>query len=366
MPKIQHFLTLAVILSIALPALAQATDCSPPNISAGQAAFSGIIASWVPGDGVRALRPELATTYYLAFDGSNFTAGGAMSPDGRYYAVPNGVIQTNSSADVRYVVQELRVITTETVPRIAARVPWQASFPVGTRFATTQGIPSIHWLDADTFAFPSGSMNGEQVWQRVAPFSQPTTIEDFPAAAASPLSPDGRRGLRPDGLGWAIYDLSTSETSARLPRLSAAQTRLWSPNSANLAAVVERPSGTALALFASDGAPVTDVQAAEPGQQVWNVRWSPDGSRLVYALFDPETEINRVFIYDLTSSETQDTCIDLTTHPQALTWSPDGAQLALVADVGGGDALWLFDPAADTLQRLGSASGGLLGWFIGE
>lgn len=366
MPKIQHFLTLAVILCTALPTFAQATDCSPPTISAGQAAFSGIIASWVPGDGVRAQRPELATTYYLAFDGSNFTAGGAMSADGRYYAVPHGVIQTNSSADVRYVVQELRVITSETVPRIVARVPWQASFPVGTRFATTQGIPAIQWLSSDTFAFPSGSMNGEQVWERVAPFNQPTTVEDFPAAAASPLSPNGLIGLRPDGLGWAIYDPSSGAETARLPRLSAAQTRAWSPDSAYLAVVVDRPDGTALALFSADGAPVADVQAAEPGQQVWNVRWSPDGARLAYALFDPETGLNRVLIYDLASGETQDTCIDLVTHPQALAWSPDGAQLALVADVGGGEALWLFDLAEGTLQRLGSASGGLLGWFAGE
>ncbi|MCU0463358.1 MAG: hypothetical protein MUF38_02180 [Anaerolineae bacterium] len=365
MPKIQHFLTLAVLLSIALPALAQSADCPPSAIIAGQAPFSGVIASWVPGDGARALRPELATTYYLAFDGSNFTAGGAVSPDGRYYAVPNGVIQTNSSADVRYVVQELRVITTETVPRIAARVPWQASFPVGTRFATTQGIPVIQWLDGETFAFPSGSMNGEQVWQRVAPFSQPTTVEDFPAAAASPLSPDGRQGLRPDGLGWAIYEPSTGGETARLPRLSAAQTRVWSPDSAHLAAVVDSPDGTALALFSADGAPVADVQAAEPGQQVWNVRWSPDGARLAYALFDPETELNHLFIYDLTSGETQGTCIDLVTHPQALAWSPDSAQMALVADVGG-EALWLFDPAAGTLQRLGNSSGGLLGWFDGQ
>src|SRR5689334_9934321 len=44
--------------------------------------FPGAIISVVPDDGVRALRATTRQTYYVAFAGSNFIEGGALSPDG--------------------------------------------------------------------------------------------------------------------------------------------------------------------------------------------------------------------------------------------------------------------------------------------
>ncbi len=366
MMNIQRLLTLILLLSvIVIPPVAAAQDCAAPTLS-DPGNFSGVILSIAPAEGVRALRPELPTTYYVAFDGANFTAGGAASPDGRYYAVPNGLIQTNNSADIRYVVQEIRVITTETVPRILARIPWQASFPVGTRFATTQGIPPVTWLDSQTFAFPTGSMNGEQIWQRIDFAASPTDIQPFEAAALAPLSPDQRRGLKPDGLGWAVYDIDTASQLEHLPRLSAAQTLAWSPESSRLAAIINQPDGTALTLFWRGGAQAISVAQIEAGQAIWNVRWSPDGTRLAYALYDPEINRSRLYLYDVQADLSADTCLDLMPHPQAVAWSPDGGQLAVLSDSHGESALYAFDPSADTLSRLSPYSGGLLGWFWGE
>lgn len=363
--NIQRFLTLILLLSgltTLSPVMAQA--CIPPSVG-DPGAFSGVILSIAPSDGVRALRPELQTTYYVAFDGANFTAGGAASPDGRYYAVPNGSIQTNSTADVRYVVQEIRVITTEIVPRILARIPWQASFPVGTRFATTQGVPVIQWLDAQTLAFPSGSMNGAQTWQRIDFSASPADIQPFEAAGFAPLSPDMRRGLKPDALGWAIYDIETTSQLEHLPRLSAAQFMAWSPDSSRLATLINSADGTALTLFWRGGAQALAVVSVEAGQTIWNVHWSPNAAQLAYALYDPEINRSRLYLYDVQADLSADTCLDLLPQPQAVAWSPDGAKLAVLTETRGESALYAFDPAVSSLSRLSPYSGGLLGWFVG-
>lgn len=360
-PFLTAILTFCVISSYFSTSFAQPTCESPVLDEPNQ--FSGVILSFVPADGVRALRPELATTYYIAFDGGNFTAGGSVSPDGRYYAVPNGVIQTNNSADIRHVVQEIRIITTETVPRIAARIPWQASFPVGTRFATTQGIPSILWLDAQTVAFPSGSMNGEQLWQRVDFSTSPADIQPFEVEPFVPEAPDGSRGFKPDSLGWGIYDLATQTFVGRLPRLSAAQTIVWSPDSSRLAAIINQPNSTQLVLFWRGGAEAEQVIETEMGRAIWNVRWSPDGKQLAYGLYDPEANLSRLYLYQVETGVSVDTCLDLLPHPQAVVWSEDGSHLAVLSHTTGEESLFSFDPTSNTLSYLSPYTGGLLGWF---
>lgn len=355
-------LTVWGICAVFSPLSAIQPACTTPSL-ADESLFNGVILSFVPADGVRALRPEIATTYYVAFDGGNLTAGGAVSPDGRFYAVPNGVIQTNSAADVRYVVQEIRIITTETVPRIAARIPWQASFPVGTRFATTQGIPPVKWLGSEVVAFPSGSMNGEQVWERVDFSASPVDVQPFEAAALTPLSPDGSRGLQATAGGWLIRDTDTNTIVGRLPRLSAAQFTAWSPDSARLAAITHQPTSTRLELFWRGGAPAAVIAEAERGWALWNIRWSPDGKQLAYALYDPEANLSRLYLYDVATGEASDTCLDLFPHPQAVAWSADGTRLAVLSEQNAEAGLYAFDLTRNALSRLSPYTGGLLGWF---
>ncbi|HEX2620985.1 MAG TPA: hypothetical protein VHL11_12580, partial [Phototrophicaceae bacterium] len=106
--------------------------------------FPGVIVSTVPEDGIRGLRADTFKTYYIAFAGSNFTEGGALSPDGKWYAVPFGYIQTAASSDLRYIVQELRVMSTEALPKVRAQMVWKASYQVGA-------IQPIRWLDNASF-----------------------------------------------------------------------------------------------------------------------------------------------------------------------------------------------------------------------
>ncbi len=363
-----HILAIAGWMAIAaLPAAAKSpaeqASCPPPQAQS-DGSFSGIILTRALFDGVRALRPDVATTYYIAFDGANITDGGTPSPDGRYYAVPNGYIQTNTTADVRYVVQELRIITTERVPRVVARIPWQASFPVGTRFAPTQGIARLTWLDSETFVFPSGSMNTPQTWQQVKPFSTPVSVIPFEAGAWQPLSPDQRRGLKPDARGWAVYDVASRSEVGRLPPLSASQQMAWSPDSARLAAVIDGEAGTSLALFWRGGALANIVHTAEAGTSIANLRWSPDGRQLAYTVFDPQSGQNRLYLYNLDGEQTTITCLDLLNLPDVVTWSPDGLRLAVLAGSPTETGLYAYAPDENRLERLATLKGGsLLGWY---
>ncbi len=367
MSNIQRLLTHGILWGVlmglaAWPATAQALPCTPPAPSAPAASFEGVILSYANAEGVRALRATVSTTYFIAFDGANVTAGGTPSPDGRFYAVPHGSIQAVTLSDVRYVIQELRVISTEAVPRIVARVPWQASFPIETRFAPTQGIPSVLWLDSQTLAFPSGSINDLQVWQVVEPFGTGTSLSPQPALAFQPLSPDLRRGLKADAQGWAVYDLASQSAVGRLPRLSNAQLAAWSPDSARLAALTDTPDGVRLALFWRGGAPAAEVESAERGVSFGTLRWSPDSGRLAYARLDPQTGASRLMLYDVAQQTITDTCLDLRPTPDSLAWSPDGARLAVLPLDS--DQIHAYDPLTGTTQALGvMGDGGLLGWY---
>jgi hypothetical protein len=334
--------------------------------SAGsEGAFEGLLVLDAPDDGWRALRSNFASTYYLAFTGSNFLDGAAVSPDGSRYVVPYGTIVTVAQDDVRYAVSELRIVTTATVPRITRRIPWTASFPVGTAFTTAGNIPRVRWLDEQQITFPTGSLTGEQPWLTID--IDASEIVPFPSGLPGDalISPTLARMLVRDGSSWALNNIATGATLAQLDNLYAAS---WSPNGAYLAAIEQTISGWNIQLYSAEGS-AAGLIAQTPIEQIpGTLRWSPDGNKLAFGILDPQTSENRLMVAELLHETVDDLCMTMNVWPPgregaaaAMAWSPDSDHIAVLV----GDNVEIANLRTGEQIHLARAVGGLIGWFSG-
>lgn len=363
-----------VLLSIqTFSILGQSADYAPLERCAGlpvqaPSGFDGVLVT-VGGDATRAFREGIATTYVLSFSNGNFLAAGAVSPDGKYYAVPNGLISTITTNDVRYTVQEIRILTTETVPRIVRRLPWRASFPVGTRFAANGDIPPIRWLDSETIQFIDGVMSEGQTPVTINVFEgAPEPFADFPTLFTSP---DGARGMTLINTDMALLDTLTGAELALFPRISADILQIaWSPDSESFAMTGLLPDGgILLGHYSRDGELIAQITALPAEQVLWNLRWSPDGAKIAFTAFDPQSIENRLHTVDLAARTVTDHCLpliaDVSGNPlSVLAWSPDGTRLAVMTRQAAPTAqVQIFEVASRDRYNLTAAAGRLLGWY---
>jgi WD40 repeat protein len=346
-----------LLLALLLPGMVSAADPWQVNtacavVSESPAPLDGVILTHDPDAGVRALRAGVATTYFIAFEGSNFTGAGALSPDGRWFAMPHGTITTAAAFDVRYRVTEIRVHSTDAVPQIRRRIPWDATFQAGA-------VPSIRWLDAATLLYPEGGFGDPLTGISVDPLADPLEKTASPLTAYAALAPDLATGIGRYQDTDALYDTASGWVRARLTGLSG---YVWSPDSARFAAVQRRESGAALVVIDAASLETRVLFDVPPDHVVRNLRWSPDGARLAFSLFDPQENVNRLYIGALDGGTLTDPCIGLHPGVAAVAWSPDGARLALVtAD----DRLELYEPGTGARYALAGFSGGLMGWGAG-
>jgi WD40 repeat protein len=371
--RLLRFTALTVIFSISLTIYAQSTDqltnwsvirdCFPvPEPRPDDYTFNGFIASYVSDDGIRALRSETFTTYYLAFAGSNFIEMAAFSPDGRWLTVPYGFIETAAAFDIRYRVGELRVMTTGTFPQISARLPWQASFQQGN-------FTRIRWLDGEAFLYPQGSFLDGQSMQQVQPFTGAVSSAD--GRQYQDLSPDETRGFQPITGRLALFDIQrpSEDALAYFPVQQANLSSIvWSPDSSQFAALeADTDAARWLTLYSRDGTSIARVFDLTTEHLLANLRWLPDSTKLAFTAYDPYDNENTLYLADITNQTVRDTCILLNTRytqppTEALAWSPDSASLALALP----DGFYIFDSVENGLYRIGNDIGGLMAWMLGE
>jgi WD40 repeat protein len=365
---------LAIFSSISYKSTAQDSGWEPLEACAGlpsaapETPFDGLLVM-VDSDATRAYREEVATTYVLSFAGGNFVSAGAVSPDGKHYAVPNGVITTVSSSDVRYTVQEIRIVTTETVPRIVERIPWRASFPYGTRFTSSGNIPPIAWLDNSTIQFVSGTISDGHTPVQIDVFEggEMEIAKGYPAIAASP---DRSRAVAVRDGGLALMDTVSMRAIAALPPTPQnALQGAWSPDGTQLALTAIENGGIALYLYSSDAAESETIVTLPPEQVLLNLRWSPDGTQFAFTAFDPQTNDNRLHIADVAARTVTDTCLPLVSDVSgkpfaALAWSPDSTRIAvLTAQTSVQPQTQIYAVEGRTRYTLIPAAGRLLGWY---
>ncbi|MBC8100466.1 MAG: hypothetical protein H7Y11_13560 [Armatimonadetes bacterium] len=358
-------LLLCVTVSAAAPGWVTVRQCAADPIATPEGfTFPGVIVSIVPDDGVRALRAETMRTYYIAFAGENFIEGGALSPDGAWYAVPAGYIETAATDDIRYKVNELRVYSTAANPKLTARLGWRATLQYGA-------LTPMQWQDAQTLLFPDGSFLDDAALQVIQPFSgeiQPSTLAKF-----THLAPDGLRGFMPMSDGLTLLDTQTEQALAPFTPSPASVTAFrWSPDSAQFVALRETEDARWLALYDRDGVLIADVYDLTRERVLWNLRWSLDGTHFAFSAYDPYRNENSMYVVDVAEQRVSDPCVLLVNRHDGVgvygaVWSPDGTQMALLTtqSIEDPNALQLLDLASGTRYGLGVYSGGLLGWGAG-
>jgi WD40 repeat protein len=346
----------------------QIEACAGLSSARPDAPFDGLLVM-VDSDAARAFRDEIATTYVLSFAGGNFVSAGAVSPNGKHYAVPNGVITTVSSSDIRYTVQEIRIVTTETVPRIIERIPWRASFPFGTRFTSSGDIPPVQWLDDDTIQFVNGTISDGHTPVQIDVFvgGEMGIAKGYPALGASP---DRTRVIAIDSGGLALVDTSDMSVIAALPPTPYDALQIaWSPDNTTFALTTIDDDAITLRLYSNDAVESETVVTLPPEQVLWNLRWSPDGSQLAFTAFDPQTNENRLHVADASAQTVTDTCLPLVADVSgkpfaALAWSPDSTQIAvLTGQTSAQPQIQIYSVSGRTRYTLIPVAGRLLGWY---
>lgn len=330
--------------------------------------FDGVLVM-VDSDAARAYREPITTTYVLSFAGGNFVKAGAVSPDGKHYAVPNGIITTVSSNDIRYTVQEIRIVTTETVPRIVERIPWRASFPFGTRFTSSGDIPPIQWLDENTIQFVNGTISDGHTPVEINVF-QGGDMGIATGYSAPGLSPDRTRAIAFNDGGLALVDTSEMRAVAVLPPTPDDALQIaWSPDSTAFALTTLEDGAVTLRIY-SEGASENEAIVTLPPEQIlWNLRWSPDGTQLAFTAFDPQANENRLHVANTRERTVTNTCLplvaDINGQPfAALAWSPDSTRIAVMtAQTSARSQIQIYSVGERTRYMLVPAAGRLLGWY---
>lgn len=349
-------------------------DCAAEAESAPEGwTFPGVILTLYPDDGVRALRAALGSTYYITFAGSAFVQGGALSPDGQWFAFPYGYIQNAVAFDTRYIVQEIRVHSTEAVPQLRRRIPWTATFQQHTPFRAGESVdlPRIVWLDSARLLYPQGSFDGGLEYAELTPLAEdvspmPTDFGDYRW-----LSPDLGRGFVFEAGAWTLVDIDNEQNLRSFPASpNGLSWFIWSPDSSQFATITVEGETRSLARYDANGQHIETMLNFTSDQSLWNFGWSPDGQGVLFSLYDPQHNENRLYIGDVDAQTLTDTCLLLVNEHRGdvdgvygALWSPDGAQIALiVAQDVNGNPFQIMDVATGQRYGLTGYTGGIMAW----
>ena len=297
----------------------------------------------------------------------NALRGGALSPDGNWYAYPWGEFSVSETYNAVTSVRELRVHSTRD-----ERVYSVPTYTEG--FQTT--YKQAYWLDDDHVLFenwdPSfagvvriGPFEGQiEVWEQFS-----STFDQLPARLYP--SPDWGDlvALYPPSV-WATstseWQLYSQQNGRYIPittlPLSDPYNPIpvaWQSDSSQFAAQIDTDESIYLALFSRQGEVVDRIMTVKEGHHITpiNFQWSADGRYLAFVIaadgiwqtFLDSTfpnyasldyGVNRLFIADTQDRKVIDTCLEVGI---GMAWSPETTQLTLIPSGEGQIPLQILD-----------------------
>jgi hypothetical protein len=310
--------------------------------------------------------------------------GGALSPDGRWYASPYGIrVMDEQTYNVITTLNEIRVHST------FSEEEYRVAFPIAQFFQ--QDFGQIHWRDNEHFVYPS-IIDGTLL---VNPFTDeaiPMKILDpifgpWGGTANSRFSPDWTRVLNTadyrfaedfttgpensDIVEWNIYDITSEENPLSLAKINASFVS-WMPDSSHFVAEIPNTGGDEpqfrVALFDKNGELSGIVFDLPHGERLdrsinYNIKemaWSPDNQFLAFSTFDESRPpISNLYFADVQQRKVIDTCLATGT---GFAWSPSGTQVALLVNDSGESAIGILDMTVNQVYVVGYNVGGVIGW----
>lgn len=325
--------------------------------------WEGVIFTLTRGDGLHALRADVETPYYVAFDSqSEFAVSGALSPDGQWFAVPAGRVEYGTWASDDFVVDELRVYST-TPSREMFRIDWDY---LSSGLGVSGSIPEVVWIDNQHFLYPFGFEGSEGI-RRINSLTGVAEPYENPNPYLETLSPDGTRVVH-----YESYDHGNSLVGS----LQEANSRItlrqfysglflydvaWLPDSSRFITSVNSrrmPEGNTvadIALLDRDGN-ITDVILVGTGGGRYAVPANGD-----YVAINVD---NQIYVVNLTEEIVIDPCLPAFWDAE-VSWSPDSRFLALIyrGNEGLNGEVAVLDLTSSAVYGLNYVSTSVIGWY---
>jgi hypothetical protein len=292
----------------------------------------------------------------------------ALSPDGRWYAVPEGEgHQSDSLTHWDVSIHEIVVYSTETSESYS--VPWDAFFHYSNSGADEYYVT---WLDNERFIYYRGS---EWVTLEIT-IVNPFTGEVTPWA--SPLDDSYDYFFSPDLTRFVaqeqVYDFATATALTDSLSIGAVD---WATDSSRFVAVFRDRENELLQLrlYDRDGNLLDVMYTGQETELIPfntrpafadNMAWSADGRYLALetAVSGRISELgSKLYIMDMEAQLIYDTCLSI---GDGIVWSPDGTQLAFIAAGRDHRAVHILDTASWSLYTVAYhtayISQGVIGW----
>lgn len=206
------------------------------------------------------------------------------------------------------------------------------------------GVSSAAWADDDTLAYAAidGSIRVVTADGSTIAVSRPASrslISDLRAAAGNVYYTDSRGSLHIRSLKTGLETIVDGHTVWAVP----------SPDGSKLG-LVQRGRDGHMALSIAEGDGSSPRKVAEDAQ-IFGLSWSPDGSRLAYALIGQNGTVNAITTTDVLSFISVNMPVNIAYIAETPRWSPSGSRLMVTAlqpgDKGGRDRYVTYLVAAE-------------------
>jgi hypothetical protein len=341
----------------------------------------------ISSEGIRAFRADFPTTYFISQGGDDFIYSAAISPDGKWLAVPHGVIETqvNTVNDSHYEVQEIRLYHTTPDATLAKQIDYSALYLYVSSVFPEKVVP-VFWFDNQTMIVDGGRpLASAQVYESLGALSiniidgevkhitSKTTLYHYPN-----LSPDLTRiiSARYNSFNevYGLYNLETDQLQFEFP-VNQWKNAGWTPDSAIVAVqtVNENYRQMGIIFISRDGSPLDTVITGQDDIFASNFEWSPDGNQFGLIIHrqiskgaNPGLDVwsRTLYLGDMQKRTLTHTCIG---DIEDYVWKFDNQQIAIApGDENYNKFGLIFDLDQNNLYQIESFKGDLMGWYPNE
>jgi hypothetical protein len=289
--------------------------------------------------------PRVVVSLDMAgYDDHGDLSGGALSPDGHWYASPYGTVSRDARTyNVITNLDEIRVHSTLNDSQYA----WvqEAYNP-----AFQGSFYRIFWIDNEHFLYRGLVINpftgAQSDWQGL--------LLDYGYSNIAIPSPDWTLALQSSGTGQslALYDMTTRDVINPLEQINRFGNAAWSPDSEFFVA----PLDTTLARFNREGQMTNIIFSTRENIGISSVKASNTGRYFSFSVNSSATRLSSLHIADTETQVIYDTCRAF----GSIAWLGDDTQFAS----SDSDTTFVLVMNMDTytLHAVARHSGSVIGW----